>query len=190
MSGGITNLPPQLHSKGLIQMVLDIILIALLTICLYTDIKFKKIYNKYLVPAVVLALAINLYFGGFEGALESIKGLLLGMGLLFIPFALGGMGAGDVKLMGVVGALKGPEFVWVAFLASAMAGGILAIGEMLKSGQLKQRLLSIWYTLLSLIGIVPRINLLGTLQDIRPYKAVPYGAAITIGTVITYFVMR
>ena len=92
---------------------------------------------------------------------------------MFIPFALGGMGAGDVKLMGVVGALKGPEFVWVAFLASAMAGGILAIGEMLKSGQLKQRLLSIWYTLLSLIGIVPRINLLGTLQDIRPTRPFP-----------------
>jgi prepilin peptidase CpaA len=47
--------------------------------------------------------------------------------LLVIPFALGGIGAGDVKLLGIIGALKGPDFVFIAFLAAAITGGIMSV---------------------------------------------------------------
>ncbi len=170
-------------------MLKDIILVILLAVCLYTDLRFKKIYNVVLVPVAIFAIVAAFYSGSGAG-IESVKGLLLGIGLMLIPFALGGMGAGDVKLMGVVGALKGPQFVFTAFLAAAIAGGIMALIAMLRAGRLKQGLLSVWYSFLSLIGIIPKINLLGTLDDAHEGWSIPYGAAITIGTLASYFMLR
>nr|WP_204618560.1 A24 family peptidase [Desulforadius tongensis] len=166
--------------------MLDYFLTAVLVICLYTDIRYKKIYNIVLLPALVLALAGNLYLGGFDGGFTSIKGFLLGMGLLFIPFILGGMGAGDVKLLGVIGAFKGPAFVWLTFLAAAITGGILALIVMVKSGQFKPRLQSVWYTILSVTGIMPRVNMLGTIHSGGTGQTFPYGIAITAGTAAAY----
>lgn len=167
-------------------MVLDYILIAVLVVCLYTDIRQRKIFNIVLVPAAVLALGGNLYYGGMEGGLTSIKGLLLGMALLFIPFMLGGMGAGDVKLMGVIGAFKGPEFVLIAFLATAIIGGLLAIVVMVKSGQFKVRLRATWYTFLSIFNIMPKVNMIGSIHSGGAAQAFPYGIAISLGTAAAY----
>ncbi|MTI82206.1 MAG: prepilin peptidase [Firmicutes bacterium] len=167
-------------------MFIDYILICLLVICLYTDIKYKKIYNLVLLPAAVIALTGNLYLNGLEGVLFSMKGFLLGLGVLIIPFIFGGMGAGDVKLMAVIGAFKGPEFVWLAFLATAIAGGILSLIVMIKSGQFKLRLRAIWYTLLSIFYIVPRADVIGSIHNSVKYQTFPYGIAIVTGTAVAY----
>lgn len=167
-------------------MLLDFILLAVLVTCLYTDIKSKKIYNIVLVPAAVLALAGNLYIGGLEGGLTSLKGLLLGMALLFIPFICGGMGAGDVKLLGVIGAFKGPEFVWLAFLATAIIGGLLALIIMAKSGQLTLRFKAVWYTFLAVFNMMPKVNMIGTIHGGCTCQTFPYGIAITAGTAAAY----
>ncbi len=59
------------------------------------------------------------------------EGMALGIGIFILPYLVGGMGAGDVKLMGAVGAVLGPGGVFMAFLATALAGGILALLVML-----------------------------------------------------------
>jgi len=168
--------------------MLDIILITVLAICLYTDIRQQKIYNAVLLPALILALTINFYLGGADGLLESGKGLLLGLALLIIPFALGGMGAGDVKLLGVIGAFKGPEFVWLAFLATALIGGLIALILIIKNGQLKQYLQTLWLMLSLLFSGMPKANMLGTINNPTCSNCIfPYGIAITAGTVVAYF---
>ena len=63
----------------------------------------------------------------FLGLSISIAGLVIGMALLYLPYAAGGMGAGDVKFLGAIGAIKGPWFVFITFLATAIIGGIMAI---------------------------------------------------------------
>ena len=96
-------------------MVTDLLLSVVLLACLYTDIRYKRIYNIITFPAAVVAIIANLYLHGLNGGIESIKGLVFGMGLLFIPFVMGGIGAGDVKLLGIIGAFNGPEFVCLPF---------------------------------------------------------------------------
>ena len=49
------------------------------------------------------------------------------MGLFIILYLMGGMGAGDVKLMGAVGSILGPHMVFMAALCTALAGGIYAL---------------------------------------------------------------
>jgi prepilin peptidase CpaA len=168
--------------------MLDGVLMVVLAICLYTDVRYKKVYNAVLFPAAVIAVIGNLYFSGLAGGINCIKGMFLGMALIFIPFAAGGMGAGDVKLMGVVGVFKGPEFVWLSFLATAIIGGLLAIAVMVKDGQLKVRVKEIWYTFLSLLHVIPRVNMVGSMNDGRVHLTFPYGIAITAGTLVAYIV--
>ena len=47
--------------------------------------------------------------------------------MLIVPYLMGGMGAGDAKLMGAVGAILGAKGVFIAFLFTAIAGGIYAV---------------------------------------------------------------
>ena len=68
----------------------------------------------------------------------ALAGWLVGVALFFPVFALGGMGAGDVKLLGGVGAWLGPvAAVWVA-LYSGIAGGVMGLVVAGFSGYLTQ----------------------------------------------------
>ncbi|MBV1770150.1 MAG: A24 family peptidase, partial [Candidatus Desulforudis sp.] len=57
----------------------------------------------------------------------SLQGFPLGVAIFVIPFAMGGIGGGDVKLMGAIGALKGWAFTLEAALLTAVWGGVIAL---------------------------------------------------------------
>jgi prepilin peptidase CpaA len=157
----------------------DIILVTLLAVSLYTDIKERKILNIVTVPAAGAGLLYNAAAGGLAAGLKvSLGGLLLGMGLLIIPFLMGGIGSGDVKLLGAIGALKGPVFVLYAGLASAIAGGLLAVLLLVYRGTLVQVLKNTAWGFATLKGsFLSGGNLIG--------GSFPYGIAIAAGTVFT-----
>lgn len=161
----------------------NIILLIVLLISLVTDLKERTIYNKVVLPGMVMGMVINIYFSGLDGLLFSLKGLGVGLGVLLIPFLLGGMGAGDVKLLGAVGAIKGSAFVFNAFLLSALAGGIIALIILLKQ---KKVLISLKRILTSLYILSSNGNVKGleTLDTTEYSNIFPYGVAITIGTIV------
>jgi prepilin peptidase CpaA len=100
---------------------------VILLVAVVTDLRTQKIPNLLTFPAAALALIYHTVMNGFSGFLFSAQGLALGIGLLIIPYLLGGMGAGDAKLMGVVGGVLGARSVFYAFLSSALVGGIYAV---------------------------------------------------------------
>ena len=106
---------------------LIIFLGIVLAVAAVTDLRFRKIPNLLTFPAMATALCYHLATGGLEGFLFSASGLVLGIAVLIVPFLLGGMGAGDTKLMGVVGATLGPKGVFIAALLTCLFGGIYAL---------------------------------------------------------------
>ena len=109
----------------------NFILIVLLLLAVYFDLTKNKIPNFLTFPVMIWGLVSHTFVNGFEGLLFSLAGLGLGIALLFIPFALGGMGAGDVKLLGAIGAIGGVNFIILAALYGAVIGGIMSIGYMI-----------------------------------------------------------
>ena len=107
-------------------MLVDFLLIALIVICVITDLRERKIYNKVLLPFFLAGLVLN-SVTGISGLGLALAGTAVGFSILLIPYFLGGMGAGDVKLLAVIGALKGTVFVLTAAVYMALAGGILAL---------------------------------------------------------------
>ena len=83
-------------------------------------------------------LVYHVTTGGWNAGIASATGWVVGIAIFFLPFALGGLGAGDVKLLGAIGAWLGPmNALWVGLYAGA-AGGILAIFVALTKGYLIQ----------------------------------------------------
>lgn len=117
----------------------DIVLAFMLLVCLFTDWRERKIYNLILIPVFCFGLAFHLVTAGGQGLVHSLAGFLTGLSILIIPFALGGMGAGDVKLLAVIGAVKGPVFVLYTAAGMALAGAMIALAILLY----QRRLLSL-----------------------------------------------
>ena len=101
--------------------------IAISSVAAMTDIRSRRIPNWLTYSAMLLGVGHHTLANGVQGLLFSAGGLFLGLALLIVFYLAGGMGAGDVKLMGAVGALLGPKGVFIAFIFTALVGGIYAI---------------------------------------------------------------
>ncbi len=166
-------------------MIIDALILTILFICFITDIKSRKIYNLVLLPGLILSFGSNIYQNGFDGLTSSFFGLVVGMAILFIPFAMGGMGAGDVKLLGLIGAWKGVFFVLTTALYMALVGGILAIFVILFQKGAKERLRGIMCFFVFLFQGKIRTDFIKTKVSQITY---PYGVAIVIGAICTIYI--
>jgi prepilin peptidase CpaA len=101
------------------------------------DFRTRRIPNA--VSAGTAALGIALAATGLSGisVASSMFGFLGGLVLMMPGRLLGATGAGDVKLMAAVGAVLGIERMPVAFVGTAIAGGVLAVVIAVQRGRLK-----------------------------------------------------
>lgn len=102
-------------------------LLFVVTLCAVTDVLTHRIPNLVLWPALSLALLINSLLTGLPGLVDCIFGLALGLAVLFPIYFVGGTSAGDVKLLGVVGALLGANGALIAGVATLFFGGLLGV---------------------------------------------------------------
>jgi prepilin peptidase CpaA len=91
------------------------------------DIRTRRIPN--VLTGSMAAVGVGLAAAGWSGISvgASLAGLVAGLLLMLPGHALGATGAGDVKLMGAVGAVVGIHLIVNAFLFTALAGGVLAV---------------------------------------------------------------
>ena len=121
----------------------QIVAIVIAIIAAVWDLRTRRIPNFLTFGAALAAIAAHGYSGGVFGAGWSLTGWLVGVAFFFPIFALGGMGAGDVKLLAALGAWLGPgAAMWVA-LFSLLAGGVLGLVVALSYGYLTQALANI-----------------------------------------------
>ncbi len=156
------------------------LVIILVVVAAIWDIKTQKIPNYLTFPSWGIGIIYHMSQNGIDGLIFSIKGLFLGMALLLFFYVLKGMGAGDVKLMGAVGALLGWEGVLKAFFFSAIIGGIYSIIVILRAHILREFLKNIWFTLKDLFLTHSFVYV-----PVNPKLKLHYGLAIAIGTIVS-----
>ncbi len=158
-------------------------LIIVLLIAAISDVRFHKIPNWLTYSAMAGAVIYHTSVKGFGGFLFSGGGLGVGIFILIVPFFMGGMGAGEVKLLGAVGGLLGPEGVLTSFLFAAIIGGIYALTLLGFHGFLKEWTERHWAILKALIF---RKDLIYSPLPARPEKLkLCYGLVIGLGTLIS-----
>ena len=159
----------------------NIYLITILTICVITDLKSRKIHNKVIFPGLLIAFASHMLLGGFQDLLSSLIGFVVGFVVLFIPYLMGGIGAGDVKLLALIGALMGSSFVLYTSIYMALAGGFIALVLLVKEKKLWSFLKSLPYILCgSRFGVKISVTEEGSLLS----STIPYGVAIAVGAIL------
>ena len=164
--------------------MVDIVAVVLLGILASGwDIRTRRIPNVLTLGFALAALAVHLFTSGMDGGISALGGWALGL-VLFLPlFALGGMGAGDVKLLAAFGAWLGPWNVVQTALAAGVIGGVLALGLALGRSYMTQALTNMWSLLLfwRSEGLRPHPTL--TL-DSHDGPRLAYAIPISIGAIV------
>ena len=145
----------------------------------YTDTRFGLIPNKVTFPAVGLGLALHLVTGGWDGLVFSTEGMALGLGLFLIPFLIGSMGAGDVKLLAALGAFVGPAQIFAVFLLCAMLGGVVGLVVLVRR---------FGWSFFSFTLLTDRAALVGPAWGGTRLTAFPFASAIFFGLFASLFV--
>ncbi|OZM57017.1 hypothetical protein CIB95_09615 [Lottiidibacillus patelloidae] len=114
-----------------------VVLTLLFLIVFILDYKYRIIPNWLTVSTILVAWMTALILGGFSLFLTSLLGTLVGFLILFIPFALGGVGGGDVKFLAAVGSLTSLPFLLKIVLFGLIVGGLTSIFVMLKNSEIK-----------------------------------------------------
>ncbi|MCE3264186.1 MAG: prepilin peptidase [Pseudoduganella sp.] len=136
---------------------LEIILLCLVCQAAASDLAWRRVPNALVLTGLLIALALHWRLGGGAALLgQALAGAGVGL-LLFLPlYALGGMAAGDVKLMAMAGSFVGPMQALQLGVLSAIAGGVLALA---------------WLVAARWRGAVA--------------EGLPYAVAIAVGTIAT-----
>jgi len=169
---------------------IDVFLIIFLSIILIAaainDLRFQKIPNLLTYPSMGIALVYHFIMNGPDGLLFSAGGLALGIAVLILPYLMGGMGAGDAKLMGAVGAILGAKGVFVAFLFTAIAGGIYALILLLIKRQHFKGFFTRQAATLNTFMLTGQFILIPGDED-KKKPRLCYGIAIALGTLFSVF---
>lgn len=124
---GIFNLP-------------TVVLMAILFSAAVSDLMLRTVPNWLIFSSLMVALVMSASLGGFVGLGILALGMISGV-LLFLPIYMTGLlGAGDVKLIALVGAFLGLHQMLVASLLIFLAGGVISLITLQRTAGIGQSL--------------------------------------------------
>ena len=142
--------------------------LAVVAAATFADLRSRRIPNWLTIPVLAAGLVTSGVVGGLPGLLRSTEGAGVAVLFLAVLCFLRGMGWGDLKLCAAVGAWIGPGQMLFALMATAIAGGLMAVVALLWRG----------------VGSGMPAGL--TIDDPAAFK-LPYAPAIAVGTLFSFF---
>ena len=149
------------------------------------DVQQHRIPNWLTYPAILMGVLLRAHLWGLNGVFTALGGGLLSAGIVFVFYAVRAMGGGDLKLMAAIGAVSGPRYALVSLLATAIAGGVLAIIYAVYRSKLLATLGNtgelVKFHVAGGMQVHPDLNL-----DNPDALRMPYGLAIAAGSLYTF----
>jgi prepilin peptidase CpaA len=141
-----------------------------------TDIHCRTVHNALTLPLLAVGLLYNAVQFGGAGLLAGTQGALVGFAIMIGFYALGGMGAGDVKLMAAIGAWFGVPATCAVAILGGLAGGVYALVLILLPADEERR----------------RPDETRLEQQVRRGRTVPFAAmiALAVATLVAANVVR
>lgn len=158
-----------------------------LVVAYVIDARGLRVPNWITFPLALSGIAFHTISHGLPGLGFALIGLFLGLATLLPLYAVGGMGAGDVKLMAGAGAWIGGALIIDSFIAIALVGGLMALVMVVISGG--------WRHHVRLAGVIlrevvtlrdPRKMFDSALERKPTMLLLPYGIPVCIGAITTF----
>ncbi len=178
---------------GWLEHVSAVSLTLIVVVVAIFDLRERRIPNLIVFPASLLGLLINSLEFGWLGFLFALKGLGFGFALLFIPYLVKGMKAGDVKFVMAIGSFVGAASILRVLLITLLCYPALAAIVVIRDRKLAVTWLRFRRILFNSIGFfVSSFRLyamrLENLDDESIASATtPFGVAIAAGTLISIY---
>lgn len=158
------------------------LLAGFLLAAVFTDMETRKIPNKLVLAGIVIGLLAQAFLLDGEGIVSALKGLVFGFGLFLPLYLLRVMGAGDVKLMALVGCFTGSPAIFGVVLCTLLAGGVLSLAFSLKMKMLRQMLSNSIFMVLPGTAKIASDKPSANPVVINSVGTLPYAMAIAMGT--------
>lgn len=169
------------------------IVAAVALVAAVIDIRSFKVHNRLTVPLAASGLLFHTVQSGAGGFAFSLVGLLVGFASLIVFYAMGGIGAGDVKLMSGVGAWLGLWMTLDVIIIAGLACGIYSLVVIIASGGWRR----VWTNISILVfrvrtlaihfGAAERVEKVVADVSNRHRRLVPFAAMVLMGIVAVIF---
>ena len=150
-----------------------LLLLVFLGCAVLTDLARRQIPNLLVAAMLGCGIIFQTALLGKSGFLLSLGGIVVGFSILVPFYALGGLGAGDVKLLAGVGGFLDPWGVAVVGVSTLLVGGV--IGVLVVLWQRVGKVLAARY-----LSIPPSASMEEAVK-------IPYSLAIAAGTVAAFY---
>lgn len=168
----------------LIKIISLLVLAALLTGAVWTDLKSHRIPNIISLGGIAVGIGFQIWLNGASGLLNGFGGITVGLVMLLPFYILRGMGAGDVKLMATVGAFLGPTNALLAVGLTLFVGGLIAVAILILRNGIVPALSRYWATLRCLVTTLNWAYIPPATNEIAATRF-PYAIAIASGTALS-----
>jgi prepilin peptidase CpaA len=179
------------HTMPLLSSIPAVVVLVAALIAAVTDVWKFKVYNALTLPLLASGLIYHAVVGGWYGLGNSAVGMVFGFAILLVFYTMGGMGAGDVKLMAAIGAWLGMPMTFYVFVASALAGGVYAIALLVMGGGVQESIIHmqiLWCRMRAFsrhLGSDAKIEA-EVKRDDRRKRLIPFAAMVALGVVATF----
>ena len=154
----------------------------------WIDWRYRKVPNWLNLSLILSGLIAQVIFHGWSGLWMGLLGMLLGFGLLIVPWLMHAMGAGDVKLMAAIGVWLGPLLTLRAFCVGAILAGAIAVAMIVLGRRLWQAYANLGLIMTKLNSWKKAFSDFGSVQALKSSsQLLPYGVPLSIGTLIVMF---
>ena len=158
-----------------------------LIVAAWIDGRQLRVPNWITFPMVLAGLAFNTWLDGWWGLGGALWGMTVGLVCLLPLYAVGGMGAGDVKLLAGVGAWLGASVTFWGFCVSTVVGAVMAIIMVLYRKSFRKHYENFVMIFLEWMQVRSPRELSRIAAERKPQMfLLPYGIPICIGC-IGYF---
>lgn len=149
----------------------------------WIDWRSRLVPNWLTVSGFAIGVLANAILGGWAGAKASLFGAGIALAILLPVALLRGLGAGDWKLMGALGAIVGRQEIVYILFAAIVAAGVIAVAQMIREKRVFVTLLNLWELVRGffVFGLRPHpeINL-----ENPAASTLPFGVAVAAATLL------
>jgi len=157
----------------------------------WVDYSQRRVPNWLNATLAAAGLVTQATHFGWSGVSAGLLGMMVGLGVLIVPWLMHGMGAGDVKLMAAIGCWLGPWLTLLSFAAGSIIGGCVAIIMIVSSGRTAHALVNMQTIMTKVRSAETAFSEFGGARTFgATSQLLPYGVPLTAGTLVvllTYY---
>lgn len=162
--------------------MINTLLLSSLLLIVYIDVKYHRIPNKICYPIIFIGIILNLYLYGARGLLSSLFGFVLAILIGFVCMKLNICRLGELKILEIVGLLKG----WPFLLAITFIVFIFLILNIIRVLIIKGIIVDVLSDIGCYAKLVLRydISISTIIGGIFKYKHIPFSLVLFVATIL------